>query len=87
MRHTVLVDEMVSYLKRWCVKDSDGNEAEGADFSTTVQHIHSVYCYLQAECSFAQLKALFHHSPAVFIEYDRSDSTNFTITRSKIPMI
>ncbi|XP_072524200.1 uncharacterized protein [Salminus brasiliensis] len=76
MRHSVMVDEMVSYLKRWCTKAAEGKEtgeAEGADFSTSVQHIHSVYCYLQAECSSAQLKELFQHSPAVFIEYDRKD--------------
>ncbi|XP_058262273.1 uncharacterized protein wu:fj29h11 isoform X2 [Hemibagrus wyckioides] len=73
MRHTVLVDEMVSYLKRWCTKKSDGGEAEGADFITTVHHIHSVYRYLQAECSYTQLRELFQHSPAVFIEYDRKD--------------
>lgn len=79
MRHTVQVDEMVSYLKRWCTKESDGDEAEGADFITTVQHIHSVYSYLQAECSNAQLKEVFQHSPAVFIEYDRSESKNYTI--------
>lgn len=76
MKHTVQVDEMVSYLKRWCTKESDGGEAEGAEFKTTVQHIHAVYCYLQAECSYAQLKNLFQHSPAVFIEYDRSECTN-----------
>ncbi|MCI4384121.1 hypothetical protein PGIGA_G00034980 [Pangasianodon gigas] len=73
MKHTVLVDEMVSYLKRWCTKESDGGEAEGAEFNTTVKHIHSVYRYLQAECSYAQLRELFQHSPAVFIEYDRKD--------------
>ncbi|XP_053540833.1 uncharacterized protein wu:fj29h11 isoform X2 [Ictalurus punctatus] len=73
MKHTVQVDEMVNYLKRWCTKESDGNEVEGADFTTTVQHIHSVYRYLQAECSFAQLRELFQHSPAVFIEYERKD--------------
>ncbi|XP_046709697.1 protein NO VEIN-like isoform X1 [Silurus meridionalis] len=72
MRHTVQVDELVMYLKRWCTKESDG-ELEGADFITTVQHIHSVYCYLQAECSITQLRELFQHSPAVFIEYDRKD--------------
>ncbi|XP_060795619.1 uncharacterized protein wu:fj29h11 isoform X3 [Neoarius graeffei] len=73
MRHTVLVDEMVSYLKCWCMKKSDGGEAEGADFITTVQHIHSVYHYLQEHCSLPQLREFFQHSPAVFIEYDRKD--------------
>ncbi|XP_017542150.1 protein NO VEIN isoform X3 [Pygocentrus nattereri] len=76
MRHSVGVDEMVDYLKRWCTKVVEGNEtgeAEGADFITSVQHIHAVYCYLQAECSSAQLKDLFQHSPAVFIEYDRKE--------------
>lgn len=74
MRHTVLVDEIVSYLKRWCTKECDGGEAEGADFTTTIQHIHSVYRYLQTECSIAQLRDLFQQSPAVYIEYDRSES-------------
>ncbi|XP_053367661.1 uncharacterized protein wu:fj29h11 isoform X2 [Clarias gariepinus] len=73
MRHTVLVDEIVSYLKRWCTKECDGGEAEGADFTTTIQHIHSVYRYLQTECSIAQLRDLFQQSPAVYIEYDRKD--------------
>lgn len=81
MKHTVQVDEMVNYLKRWCTKESDGNEVEGADFTTTVQHIHSVYRYLQAECSFAQLRELFQHSPAVFIEYERSENKNYTIRK------
>lgn len=79
MRHTVLVDEMVNYLKRWCTRETDGGEAEGADFTTTVKHIHSIYRYLQAECSNTQLKELFQHSPAVFIEYDRSESKNYAI--------
>ncbi|TSK14591.1 Sacsin [Bagarius yarrelli] len=73
MRHTVVVDEMISYLKRWCTKESDSGEAEGADFITTAQHIHTVYLYLQAECSHTQLRDLFQHSPAVYIEYDRKD--------------
>uniref|UniRef100_A0A3B1JM69 Wu:fj29h11 n=1 Tax=Astyanax mexicanus TaxID=7994 RepID=A0A3B1JM69_ASTMX len=76
MRHRVKVEEMVGYLKLWCTKateEKETGEAEGADFSTTVQHIYYVYCYLQAECSSAQLKELFQHSPAVFIEYDRKD--------------
>lgn len=71
MRHSVQVDEMVDYLKRWCTKAAEGKEAgeaEGAEFTTSVQHIHAVYRYLQAECSSAQLKELFHHSPAVFVK-------------------
>ncbi|XP_060717612.1 uncharacterized protein wu:fj29h11 [Tachysurus vachellii] len=73
MRHTVLVHEMICYLKSWCTKESDSGEAEGAEFITTVHHLHSVYRYLQAECSFTQLRDLFQHTPAVFIEYDRKD--------------
>lgn len=76
MRHNVQVGDMVSYLKRWCTKESDGDEAEGAEFITAVEHIHSVYRYLQSECSNAQLRELFQHSPAVFIEFERSESRN-----------
>ncbi|XP_076856187.1 uncharacterized protein LOC143510575 isoform X2 [Brachyhypopomus gauderio] len=76
MRHCMGVEEMVGYLKRWCRREPDGEEAgemAGAEFTTTVEHIHAVYSYLQEQCSSTQLKELFQHSPAVFIEYERMD--------------
>ncbi|XP_039509577.1 protein NO VEIN isoform X2 [Pimephales promelas] len=75
MRHSVHVEDMIGYLKRWCTKVSEDpcDEPEGADFSSTVGHIHAVYQYLYAECTSAQIRDLFQHSPAVFIEYDRTD--------------
>uniref|UniRef100_A0A4W4ERA0 HTH OST-type domain-containing protein n=1 Tax=Electrophorus electricus TaxID=8005 RepID=A0A4W4ERA0_ELEEL len=76
MRHSMGVDEMVEYLKRWCTRQPDGEgdgEVVGAEFTTTVGHIHAMYCYLQAECSSTQLRELFQHFPAIFIEYDRTD--------------
>ncbi|XP_051530357.1 uncharacterized protein LOC127427065 isoform X2 [Myxocyprinus asiaticus] len=75
MRHTVHVADMIGYLKCWCSKVSEdrSEEPEGAEFTTTVEHIHTVYRYLYAECSSVQLRDLFQHSPAVFIEYERMD--------------
>uniref|UniRef100_A0A9J7XJU2 Wu:fj29h11 n=1 Tax=Cyprinus carpio carpio TaxID=630221 RepID=A0A9J7XJU2_CYPCA len=73
--HTVHVKDMIGYLKRWCVKVSENpsEDPEGADFTTTVNHIHTVYRYLSAECTSTELRDLFQHAPAVFIEYDRED--------------
>ncbi|XP_058649126.1 uncharacterized protein wu:fj29h11 isoform X2 [Onychostoma macrolepis] len=75
MRHTVHAEDMIGYLNRWCVKVSDNpsEEPEGADFTTTVDHIHTVYRYLFAECTSVKLRDLFQHAPAVFIEYDRKE--------------
>ncbi|XP_059387671.1 uncharacterized protein LOC132121937 [Carassius carassius] len=75
MRHTVHVEDMIGYLKRWCMKVSEdtSEDPEGADFTTTVDHIHAVYRYLSAECTSIKLRDLFQHAPAVFIEYDRED--------------
>uniref|UniRef100_A0A8C1AH32 Wu:fj29h11 n=1 Tax=Cyprinus carpio carpio TaxID=630221 RepID=A0A8C1AH32_CYPCA len=72
MRHTVHVKDMIGYLKRWCVKVSENpsEDPEGADFTTTVNHIHTVYRYLSAECTSTELRDLFQHAPAVFIEED-----------------
>uniref|UniRef100_A0A8C2JT10 Wu:fj29h11 n=1 Tax=Cyprinus carpio TaxID=7962 RepID=A0A8C2JT10_CYPCA len=72
MRHTVHVKDMIGYLKRWCVKVSENpsEDPEGADFTTTVDHIHTVYRYLSAECTSTELRDLFQHAPAVFIEED-----------------
>lgn len=78
MRHNISVEAMINYLKEWCIKPADKQELrqpdddlEGADFTSTVQHIHNVYNYLYQNCSKGTLKELFHHSPAVFIEYNR----------------
>uniref|UniRef100_A0A3P9L232 Wu:fj29h11 n=1 Tax=Oryzias latipes TaxID=8090 RepID=A0A3P9L232_ORYLA len=46
-------------------------ESEGASFTTTVEHIHNVYTYLQANCPQSSLKELFQHTPAVFVETHR----------------
>ncbi|XP_065109604.1 uncharacterized protein [Paramisgurnus dabryanus] len=75
MRNTVQVEDMIDYLKGWCTKVSENHsmESEGADFTTTVEHIHAVYLYLYDQCSSIQFKGLFQHSPAVFIEYNRED--------------
>ncbi|XP_067225099.1 uncharacterized protein wu:fj29h11 isoform X1 [Chanodichthys erythropterus] len=75
MRHSLQVEDMIGYLKRWCTRVSEdpSEESEGADFTTTVDHIREVYRYLYAQCNSVQLRDLFQHSPAVFIEYDRKD--------------
>ncbi|KAI2658823.1 Protein NO VEIN [Labeo rohita] len=52
---------------------SEFTRAIGADFTTTINHIHTVYRYLSAECTNVQLRDLFQYAPAVFIEYDRRD--------------
>ncbi|XP_013128868.1 uncharacterized protein wu:fj29h11 isoform X3 [Oreochromis niloticus] len=79
MRETISVDVLINYLKEWCVKPEEDvqeqrlpkDESEGATFTSTVQHIHNVYTYLQQNCSQSSLKELFQHTPAVFIEYNR----------------
>lgn len=78
MRHNISVEAMINYLKEWCIKPADKQELsqpdddlEGADFTSTVQHIHNVYNYLYQNCSKGTLKELFQHNPAVFIEYNR----------------
>ncbi|XP_056326181.1 uncharacterized protein wu:fj29h11 isoform X1 [Danio aesculapii] len=73
LRHSVCVEDMVGYLKRWCVKESEepSEEPEGADFSSTIDHIHALYSYLFNECSSGQLRDLFQRWPAVYIEYNR----------------
>ncbi|XP_056911618.1 uncharacterized protein wu:fj29h11 isoform X2 [Takifugu flavidus] len=80
IRQNISVEAMINYLKEWCIKPTDKQELrqpddvlEGADFTSTVQHIHNVYNYLYQNCPKATLKELFHHSPAVFIEYNRRD--------------
>lgn len=78
IRQTISVEIMIKYLKEWCIKPADKQELrqpddvlEGAEFTSTVQHIHNVYNYLYQNCPKGTLKELFHHSPAVFIEYNR----------------
>ncbi|XP_047465584.1 protein NO VEIN isoform X3 [Mugil cephalus] len=74
MRETISDDVLIHYLKEWCVKPSDDqeqrvpeDESEGATFTSTVEHIHSVYNYLHTNCSQGSLKELFQHYPAVFV--------------------
>lgn len=74
MRHTVSVEDLIGYLKKWCVKPASqeeiqsGEESEGSEFTSTAQHIHNVYTHLYKNCSQFSLKELFHHTPAVFVE-------------------
>uniref|UniRef100_A0A8C7R4M3 Wu:fj29h11 n=1 Tax=Oncorhynchus mykiss TaxID=8022 RepID=A0A8C7R4M3_ONCMY len=80
MKTSVNVEELIGYLKKWCVKTSSASgpegqekqEEEGSEFSSTVQHVHSVYSFLHKNCSQTNLKELFQHTPAVFIEYNRN---------------
>ncbi|XP_028332404.1 uncharacterized protein LOC114481634 isoform X2 [Gouania willdenowi] len=84
MRETVTVDNLIDYLKKWCIQPKgdeqeqsphgEEGEVEGACFTSTVQHIHNIYNYLQANCSQSSLKQLFQHSPAVFVEENRHDN-------------
>lgn len=79
MRHSVSVEDLINYLKKWCIKPAADpqeqrpveDELEGGDFTSTVEHIHQVYSYLYMNCSQGRLKELFQHNPAVFIEYNR----------------
>lgn len=78
MRHNISVEAMINYLKEWCTKPVDkqaprqpDEDLEGAEFTSTVQHIHNVYNYLYQNCPQGSLKELFHHSPAVFVEFGR----------------
>uniref|UniRef100_A0A8C9SPC0 Wu:fj29h11 n=1 Tax=Scleropages formosus TaxID=113540 RepID=A0A8C9SPC0_SCLFO len=71
MKHTVSVEDLISHLKKWCMRSPDNNceEDEGAEFTTTVEHVHSVYTYLSDHLNGIHLKKLFQEMPAVFIEY------------------
>lgn len=79
MRQSISVEALINYLKEWCVKPrADGqdqrpptDELEGADFTSTVQHIHDVYNFIHMNCPQSSLRELFHRTPAVFIEYNR----------------
>ncbi|XP_056153215.1 uncharacterized protein wu:fj29h11 [Lampris incognitus] len=81
MNHNISVEELTSYLKKWCIKPEAENqdetladESDGSDFTSTIQHIHNVYSYLQKNFSQSSLKELFQHTPAVFIEHSRRDN-------------
>ncbi|XP_072312808.1 uncharacterized protein [Eucyclogobius newberryi] len=72
MRNTVTVESLISYLKEWCVGPlPEGEEPEGLEFTSTVEHIHNVYSYLYKNCSQSVLKELFQHTPAVFVLLQR----------------
>ncbi|XP_073345224.1 uncharacterized protein [Pagrus major] len=79
MRQNITVDALINYLKQWCVRPeadsqeqkSSEDELEGANFTSTVQHIHNVYTYLYQNCSQSSLKELFQHNPAVYVEDSR----------------
>ncbi|XP_034415421.1 protein NO VEIN isoform X2 [Cyclopterus lumpus] len=81
MRQTISVDILINYLKEWCVKPQADDqeqrlpedELEGANFTSTVEHIRNIYTYLDMNCPQSSLRELFHHTPAVFIEYNRRD--------------
>ncbi|XP_038160259.1 protein NO VEIN isoform X3 [Cyprinodon tularosa] len=81
MRETVSVDVLIEFLKKWCIKPKEDNqegssaeeETEGAQFTTTVEHIHNVYTYLDDKCNQRDLKELFQHTPAVFVGSKRPD--------------
>ncbi|XP_031729731.1 protein NO VEIN isoform X1 [Anarrhichthys ocellatus] len=81
MRESISVNALIDYLKEWCVKPQADDqeqrlpedELEGANFTSTVEHIHNVYTYLDMNCPQSSLRELFHHTPAVFIEYNRRD--------------
>ncbi|KAM8836563.1 uncharacterized protein AB9W97_002193 isoform 1-T8 [Spinachia spinachia] len=81
MRESISVETLINYLKEWCVKPQSDDqeqrlpkaELEGADFTSTVQHIHNVYNFIHMNCPQNSLRELFHHTPAVFIEYNRRD--------------
>ncbi|KAG9350267.1 hypothetical protein JZ751_026621 [Albula glossodonta] len=76
MKHSVTVEEMIAHLKMWCTKISDScpGGTDGADFTTTVEHVQSVYSYLYSNCNLPKLRELFQQTAAVFIEYKRNES-------------
>ncbi|XP_061564141.1 uncharacterized protein wu:fj29h11 isoform X2 [Cololabis saira] len=79
MNETVSVDVLIKYLKEWCVKqenqdqDPPGDESEGAEFTSTVEHIRNMYTFLHTNCPQSTLKELFQHTPAVFVQSHRRD--------------
>lgn len=74
MMQSLSVDTLITFLKKWCIKpavdNQEDDELEGADFTSTVEHIHNVYTYLHKNCSQSSLKELFQHTPAVFVRQD-----------------
>ena len=78
MRQTLSVEEVIGYLKKWCVKskptfgpEEQEEESEGSEFTSAPEHIHNVYAFLHKNCPPSRLKELFLHNPAIFIEYKR----------------
>ncbi|XP_077481496.1 uncharacterized protein LOC144092518 isoform X2 [Stigmatopora argus] len=77
IRRKVSVEVLISYLKQWCVtpaadeKESLDNMLEGANFTSTIQHIHNIYNYLYKNCPQSSLKELFQHNPVVFIPMEQ----------------
>ncbi|XP_061912312.1 uncharacterized protein wu:fj29h11 [Entelurus aequoreus] len=82
VRQNVSVDALIDYLKEWCIHPAADNQelpndvSEGADFKTTVQHIHNIYTYLHKSCPQSSLKELFQHNPAVFVQQEYSRQSN-----------
>ncbi|XP_049615652.1 uncharacterized protein wu:fj29h11 isoform X2 [Syngnathus scovelli] len=81
IRQNVSVDELITYLKEWCIKGAAAdkqasldNVPEGANFTSTIQHIHNVYSYLHTNCPQSSLQELFQHNPAVFIQLEYRSS-------------
>ncbi|XP_077359160.1 uncharacterized protein LOC144005104 isoform X2 [Festucalex cinctus] len=66
IRQNVSVDDLITYVKEWCTKPA-ADEHEGANFTSTIPHVHNVYSYLRTNCPQSSLKELFQHHPAVFI--------------------
>ncbi|XP_046887908.1 protein NO VEIN [Hypomesus transpacificus] len=80
MRQTLSVEEVIGYLKKWCVKskptfgpEEQEEESEGSEFTSAPEHIHNVYAFLHKNCPPSRLKELFLHNPAIFIEYKRGE--------------
>ncbi|XP_034049191.1 protein NO VEIN [Thalassophryne amazonica] len=79
MRHSISVESLIHYLKEWGMKHKGDtqewrhlrDESKQSDFTSTVQHIHSVYTYLHTNCPQSSLKELFQHTPVVFIVHSK----------------
>ncbi|XP_077406198.1 uncharacterized protein LOC144038026 isoform X2 [Vanacampus margaritifer] len=72
IRQNVSVDDLITYLKEWCTKPAADKQEfldvpGGANFTSTIPHIHNIYAYLHTNCPQSSLKELFQHNPAVFI--------------------
>ncbi|XP_057682155.1 uncharacterized protein wu:fj29h11 [Corythoichthys intestinalis] len=80
IRQNVSVDTLITYLKQWCVKPAadqkelHDNLSDGANFTSTIQHIHNIYNYLHKSCAQSSLKELFQHHPVVFIQLENRNN-------------